>query len=107
MNEYAEKRDFHRMGIDCPAQFRIQGAEEMADGIVKNLSASGLLLLAPQDINPGTRLLVYIVPANPITPPLSATASVLRSTPTSDGGYEIACTIEQILGEEETGQAFP
>jgi hypothetical protein len=107
MKEYAEKRDFHRMGIDCPAQFRIQGADEMTDGIVKNLSASGLLMLAPQEINPGTQLLVYIVPTNSITPPLTATVSVLRSTPASDGGYEIACSIEQILGEEESEASFP
>jgi hypothetical protein len=101
MTEYAEKRDFRRMGIDCPAQFRIQGADEMIDAIVKNLSASGLLILAPQEINPGTRLLVHITPTSTITPPLSATANVLRSKPAAEGGYEIACTIDKILGEEE------
>ncbi|MGD8908195.1 MAG: PilZ domain-containing protein [Chromatiales bacterium] len=101
MTEYAEKRHFRRMGIDCPAQFRIQSTEEMTEAIVKNLSASGLLILAPQEINPGTRLLVHIVPMNTITPPLSATANVIRTTPADDGGYEIACTIEKILGEEE------
>jgi hypothetical protein len=100
MNEYAEKRDFRRMGIDCPAQFRIQGADEVCDAIVKNLSASGMLLSATIEIAPGTQLLVHIVPMNSITPPLSATVSVLRSEPVA-GGYEVACTIEQILGEEE------
>jgi hypothetical protein len=102
MKKYAEKRDFHRMGVDCPAQFRIQGADDVTDAIVKNLSASGLLILAPLEISPGTQLLVHIVPANAITPPLSATVSVLRSEPGADGNYEIACNIEQILGEEET-----
>ncbi len=107
MNEYAEKRDFRRMGIDCPAQFRIQGADEVCDGIVKNLSASGMLLLTTDEIRPGTRLLVHIVPMNTITPPLSATANVLRSEPAAEGGFEVACTIEQILGEEETASNFP
>ena len=105
MNEFSEKRDFRRMGIDCPAQFRIQGANEMIDGIVKNLSATGLLIIAPQEINPGTRMLVHIVPTNPITPPLAATASVLRCSACADGGYELACTIEKILGEDETPAA--
>ncbi|MEJ2393673.1 MAG: PilZ domain-containing protein, partial [Candidatus Thiodiazotropha sp.] len=81
MNDYDEKRDFHRMGIDCPAQFRIQGADEVSDAIVKNLSASGMLLLTSIEIDPGTPLLVHIVPMNSITPPLSATVSVLRSEP--------------------------
>lgn len=107
MNEYTEKRDFHRMGINCPAQFRIQGADEMTDAIVKNLSATGVLILAPQEISPGTRLLLHIVPLNDITPPLSATASVLRSDPAPVGGFEIACSIESILGDEEATADLP
>ena len=105
MNEFSEKRDFRRMGIDCPAQFRIQGADEMTDGLVKNLSASGLLILAAQEIAPETRLLVNIAPTNPITPPLSAIARVLRSTASAAGGYEIACAIDEILGEGEAPAA--
>jgi hypothetical protein len=107
MNEYAEKREFFRMGIDCPAQFRVQGADNVDDGIVKNLSASGLLILASQEISPGTHLRVRIVPVNKITPPLSAHASVLRSQPAETGDYEIACSIDQILSEEEAGPDFP
>ena len=103
MNDYSEKRNFQRMGVDCRAQFRIQGADEVNDGIVKNLSASGLLIHAQLEISPGTQLLVHIVPVNNITPPLPAMASVLRSEPSTAGGYEIACAIEQILGDEETG----
>ncbi len=106
MNDYDEKRDFHRMGIDCPAQFRIQGADEVSDAIVKNLSASGMLLLTSIEIDPGTPLLVHIVPMNSITPPLSATVSVLRSEPAA-GGYEVACTIEQILGDEQASAELP
>jgi hypothetical protein len=106
MNEYDEKRDFHRMGIDCPAQFRIQGADEVSDAIVKNLSASGMLLRTTIEIDPGTPLLVHIVPMNSITPPLSATVSVLRSEPVAEG-YEVACTIEQILGDEKASAELP
>jgi hypothetical protein len=107
MNEYAEKRDFHRMGINCPAQIRIHGMDETTDSIIKNLSASGLLILSQQEISPGTQLLVHIRPTNNITPPLLASASVLRSQPAEEGGYEVACSIEKILGEEDTGQDFP
>ena len=79
----------------------------MDDGIIKNLSAAGLLILAPEEISPGTQLRVRIIPVNKITPPLSATASVLRSEASQAGGYEIACSIDQVLGEEETGADFP
>jgi hypothetical protein len=107
MTEYAEKRDYYRMGIDCPAQFRVQGADRVDDGIIKNLSATGLLILAPEEISPGTHLRVRIVPVNSITPPLSANASVLRSQASQAGGYEIACSIDQVLGEDEVGADFP
>jgi hypothetical protein len=43
---------------------------------------------------------------NSITPPLSATVSVLRSEPVAEG-YEVACTIEQILGDEKASAELP
>jgi hypothetical protein len=107
MSDFAEKRDFYRMGIQCPAKFRIQGATEVSDSQVLNLSAAGLLMVAPQEISPGTRLAIRIEPIQAITPPLSANASVLRSTATEAGTFEIACAIEQILAEADVGADFP
>ena len=107
MNDFAEKRDFYRMGIKCPAKFRIQDTQEICDGQIMNLSASGLLMVSPQEISPGTQLTIRIEPLQAITPPLSANASVLRSTPAGEEGmFEIACAIEQILAEEEVGADF-
>ena len=107
MNDFVEKRDFFRMGINCPAQFRIQGAAELTDGQVMNLSAAGLLIVAPLEISPGTKLTIRIAPVQAITPPFSATAHVVRSVPTGEGTFEIACAIESILSEEEAGADFP
>jgi hypothetical protein len=107
MHDFVEKRDFHRMGVVCPARFRIEGAAEVRQGTVMNLSAAGLLIVSPQEIGPGTRLSVHIVPAQSITPPLSATANVVRSTPAGEGRFEIACSIERILSEVEAGPDFP
>lgn len=107
MHDFAEKRDFHRMGVECPAQFRIQGDTEVNEGTVKNLSAAGLLIVSSLEITPGTRLAIHIVPTQAITPPLSATANVLRSTPAGEGSFEVACAIERILAEAEAGPDFP
>jgi hypothetical protein len=106
MNEYSEKRDFHRMCIDGPAQYRIEGAEELNDAIVKNLSATGLMMITRREIAMGTRLLVSIVPTSKVTPPLSAIVSVLRGEALKAGDFEIACKIEQILGEGESTAEF-
>ncbi|MEN8177192.1 MAG: PilZ domain-containing protein [Pseudomonadota bacterium] len=107
MYEFAEKRDFIRMPIDCPAQIRINGSEKTLSAIVKNLSSTGMLMLFEQEIDPGTHLDVEIMPGKNITPPLSAEMSVVRSYPTDEGNFNVACSIERILSEEEIGPDFP
>jgi hypothetical protein len=107
MNDFSEKRSFPRMGIECPAQYLIQGSTEVAEGRVKNLSAAGLLLLTTQEIDPGTKLSIHIVPTQPITPPFSADLNVVRSSAGGEGEYEVACSIERILQQEEAQSLFP
>ncbi len=107
MHDYAEKRDFLRMPIDCPAQIRIAGSNNTSSAIVKNLSSTGMLMLFEQEIDPGTQLAVEIMPGKSITPPLSAEMSVVRSDPSGAGNFTIACTIDRILSEEEIGPDFP
>jgi hypothetical protein len=107
MYPYAEKRDFLRMTVDCPARFRIAGSDSPSPAIVKNLSGSGMLILSDREIDPGTRLAVEIMPGKTITPPLSAEARVMRSHPTESGIYNIACRSDRILPENEVGPDFP
>ena len=107
MFDFAEKRDFIRMPMDCPAQIRVTGATETSSAIVKNLSGNGMLMLCEQAIDPGTRISVEIMPGKNITPPLSAQINVLRSYPSDDGNFNLACSIERILREEEVGPDFP
>ncbi len=107
MNDFAEKRSFPRMGIECPAQYLIQGTADIAEGRVKNLSAAGLLLLTSHEISPGTKLSIHIVPTQPITPPFSADLEVVRSSTGGEGEFEVACSIERILQQEEADSLFP
>ena len=102
MREFAEKRDFIRMPIDCPAQVRVAGSDATSSAIVKNLSGKGMLMLFEKNVDPGTRLTVEITPVRSITPALYAEISVLRSVPADDGNFNIACAIDRILTEEET-----
>jgi hypothetical protein len=107
MNDFSEKRSFPRMGIECPAQYLLQDTTDVVEGRVKNLSAAGLLLLTSHEINPGTRLSIHIVPTQPITPPFSANLTVVRSSASGEGEFEVACSIERILQEEEAESLFP
>lgn len=107
MHDFAEKRDFQRMAMECPARFRTENAKEIKGAIVKDLSSGGMLLWLEQKIEPGQRLNIEVMPAKNITPPLSAEVITVRSYELEDGVWAAACTIEQIFREDEVGSEFP
>ena len=107
MLDYAEKRDFQRMAMECPARFRMLNAKEINGAIVKDLSSGGMLLWLEQKIELGERLNIEVIPAKCITPSLSAEAVIIRAYELEDGVWAAACTIENIFREDETGTDFP
>jgi hypothetical protein len=107
MMEFSEKRDFHRMVVDGEVRYRIEDESQISSGTVKNLSNSGLLMASDKEILPGTRMTLSIIPGHAITPPLLAEAKVIRCESGENDQYNIACTIERILAESETGPDFP
>ncbi|AKH21254.1 PilZ domain-containing protein [Sedimenticola thiotaurini] len=109
MRDYAEKRDFYRMAVDCTARYRVKGEQAVQQAMVRDLSASGLQLRTDQELTAGAVLNVEIRPAKEITPPLHAVAKVIRCTPSEEagGGFSIACAIEQMLPVDQVGADFP
>jgi hypothetical protein len=107
MNDFIEKRDFYRMVVDGDVRYRVDGESQVSTGSVKNLSNSGLLMISDRDISPGTKMTIAIVPGHAITPPLLADARVIRCDSGDSNTYNIACTIERILAESDTGPDFP
>lgn len=109
MRDYAEKRDFYRMAVECAARYRVAGTEAVQSATVRDLSASGLQLRTGQALESGVTLNVEIRPGKAITPPLQAVARVIRCSPAEapEEGFAIACAIERMLSEEEAGPGFP
>jgi hypothetical protein len=109
MLEYSEKRDFPRMAVECPAQFRLEGSDQVDGAIVKDLSGGGVLLWVDQQVEPGSQLSIVIMPGKHITPPLHAKLEVIRCFPLEEeeGSYAAACSIVQLLDEKEVGASFP
>lgn len=95
MSEYAEKRDFQRMAIDCILSFSINGESETYNGSVINLSSKGILFTSTEAIKEGSSLNIVLTPSNSITPPMEADATVTRVID-NDSIYEIGCTIVKI-----------
>ena len=95
MIDYAEKRDFLRMPIDCELSFSESGGGKQYIGNVINLSSKGILFTSNTEFKPGARLDITLTPSNSITPPMEATVVVMRVLD-NEAKFEIACEIEEI-----------
>ena len=95
MNDFAEKRDFQRMAIDCEFGFCKRGETQRFGGHVINLSSKGILFTSSENFDVGTELEIILTPSNSLTPPMEASALVARVTD-NQASYEIACEITEI-----------
>jgi hypothetical protein len=76
--DYAEKRNYFRMNMDCNVEYSVNGNKEKQCGQLKSLSGNGVSFMSAQAVQPGTEVQVSITPENSITPPLHVTVEVLR-----------------------------
>ena len=95
MIDYAEKRDFLRMPIDCELSFAVEGSAKQYQGNVINLSSKGILFTSNEKFDPGTRLEIILTPSNSTTAPMEAEVVVARVS-SNDVLFEIACEIREI-----------
>ena len=97
MIDYAEKRDFLRMPIDCEMSFSEVGSSKQFSGSVINLSSKGILFTSNEGFDTGTVLNITLTPSSADTPPMEATAVVTRVTD-NEVLFEIACEIKLVKG---------
>ncbi len=95
MIDYAEKRDFLRMPIDCELRFGRVGDDSRLQGKVINLSSKGILFTSSERFSEGTALDIVLTPSNSETPPMQARVVVSRVTD-NDVLFEIACEIQTV-----------
>ena len=95
MIEYAEKRDFLRMPIDCALSFSAADDSRRYQGKVLNLSSRGILFTSGRSFDIGSRLDIVLTPSNSITPPMQARVVVSR-VDAREVLFDIACEIENI-----------
>jgi hypothetical protein len=95
MNEFAEKRDFMRMAIDCLLCFSRSGEQQSFEGHVVNLSSKGILFTAIDQFEKGDQLELVLTPTNSSTSPMEASVVVSRVT-FNDEVYELACKITEM-----------
>ncbi len=97
MRDYAEKRDFIRMGAECPMTFRTPESDQAYEAKTKNLSGNGVQFETKQEPVPGSLLEITITPGLSTTPPLRAQVEVIRVTSSDSGDrYVVAARITEI-----------
>ena len=95
--DYVEKRDFTRMGVECPATFHIEGESTTYHAVATDLSATGLQLNGSDAVNVGKMVMVEMTPEQAIVPPLQAKAEVVRCDELAAGGYQLGLNILEML----------
>ncbi len=89
--DYSEKRDYHRMLVDCPMVLREQDAEAEEQVVCRNLSGGGLMFVSEHPYAIGTLLKVRIEPNDTIVAPLEKVIEIVRvDYSDADHGYEVA-----------------
>ncbi|HHS84092.1 MAG TPA: PilZ domain-containing protein [Gammaproteobacteria bacterium] len=94
--DYKEKRNFTRMDVECVVDYKVPGATEMQQAAGHDLSAGGVRFETEQEIAVGTLLEIVISPQQQLTPPLEATAEVVRVDSSTDGKCFVSCQFHQL-----------
>lgn len=95
--DYDEKRDFTRMGMECPATFCIEGEETSYQATATDLSATGLQLSCVTAVAEGVVMMVEMRPEQAIVPPLQAKAEVVRCLDNGSGSYQLGLKILEMM----------
>lgn len=96
MSDFAEKRDFQRMALDCEFAFLKPGDNQQYAGQVINLTSKGVLFNTSEPVDVNTILEIVVTPSNSLTETMKASVQVNRVTD-YEPVYEIAGEILEFL----------
>ena len=98
MNADDDNRHIPRIEIECPMIYHDVDSGNIKSGIAKNVSNSGVLFTAMDNLAEGAIKEVHIRPANNEAPPLNAVIQIVRVDADDHvpGQYHIAGMIKAI-----------
>ena len=95
--DYSEKRGFIRIKTNSKIEYRVAGSNEIYYGECINLSAGGVMFVSKHKVEPGTLMEISIKPELALVSPLDATIKVVRTESNTNGGYDIAGQIKDLI----------
>jgi len=94
---FAEKRDFIRMFMNAPVEYKLKESDSWETGTGIDLSGSGLSFSTNKPLAEGAEIQVKLNPITPVTPSLEAITIVTRSDESEDGLFIISNKIKEII----------
>ena len=97
--DYTEKRQFIRMQINSPAQYRTQDESDFTPCTCLDLSANGMLIEIEHPIELDTPLMITMPASNAHFSPLCADVYVIRCDPPNEDSdyYRIGLAIAKMI----------
>ena len=90
------QREFERVSVDRPVEFRVPGSEIEGVGRLMDLSDTGALFLSEAPLEPGTDVALRVATvATPKAAPLRISATVVRCfAAEASNKFNIACSFD-------------
>ncbi|NOQ35950.1 MAG: PilZ domain-containing protein [Methylococcaceae bacterium] len=98
MMDFAEKREYFRMRINCDIHCKREGESDICVARCTSLSGAGVSFMTTQALNLGEKLEVTIHPENSITPSMSGIITIVRVIALENKEFEIGATM-QVLAD--------
>lgn len=95
--DFAEKRDFIRMFMNAPVEYKLNNSDSWATGTGIDLSGSGVSFSSSEALSVGDELLLKVNPVTPVTPSLEVEVTVTRCEDDNSGEFIISSKINNIL----------
>ena len=94
--DYDEKRGFIRMDVNCKVIYKSPSDNTLFEGVTKNLSGTGILFEAEQELQLNQLLEVHVKPEREVTPPLEAIGRVIRVNGGDNGKFDICIEFQEM-----------
>jgi len=95
--DYSEKRKYIRVKTSSKIEYRVVGSDMTHLGECINVSTGGVLFNCSHDFIPGTVMEISIKPEQKAVAPLDATIKVVRTQSNTNGSYNVAGKIKELI----------
>jgi hypothetical protein len=96
-----DKRVFPRIETECPVLYSIGSSKKWQVAILRNMSATGLLMQTKEQLADDVAVTVMTKPGtNRLVPQITGKGFVTRCVKKSDEQYEVSCKLHEVKAQK-------